>query len=64
MSSDSFVFHLLFEGFVVTKGMVEPTADTVVDLVLPWTAGSICNVLLPDLLTNVKLVVCLTQAVD
>jgi hypothetical protein len=51
--NDSFVFHLLFEGFVMTKGMVEPTADTVVDLVDPWTTGSICNVLLLDRPTSV-----------
>ena len=48
----------------MTIGMVEPTADTVVDLVLPLTTGSICKVLLPDLLTGVEVVVRLTQAVD
>ena len=62
--NDSFVLHLLFKGFVMTIGMVEPTAATVVDLVDPWTTGPICKVLLPDRPTSVKLVVCLTQAED
>jgi hypothetical protein len=61
---DCFIFHLLFKGFVVTIGMVEPTADAVVDLVLPRTTGSICKVLLPDLLTGVEVVVRPIQTVD
>ena len=61
---DSFILHILLEGFVMTLGMVEPTADAVVDFVLPLTTGSICKMLLLDFLTSVETVLRPTQTVD
>ena len=61
---DSFSLHILLEGFVMTLAMVEPTADAVVDRVLPLTTGSICEVFRLDLRTGVKAVLRPTQTVD
>ena len=61
---DSFSLHILLEGFVMTLGMVEPTADAVVDRVLPLTTGSIREVFRLDFRTGVKAILRLAQTVD
>ena len=61
---DSFIFHILLEGFVMTLGMVEPTADAVIDRVLPLTTGSICEVFRLDFRTGVKAILRLAQTID
>ena len=61
---DSFILHILLEGFVMTLGMVEPTADAVIDRVLPLTTGSICEVFRLDFRTGVKAILRLAQTVD
>ena len=61
---DSFELHLVLEGLVVTRGMVEPTADAVVDRVLPLTTGSICEVFRLDFRTGVKAILRLAQTID
>ena len=48
----------------MTLSVVEPTADAVVDFVLPLTTGSISKMLLLDLLTGVEFVLRLTQTFD
>ena len=48
----------------MTLGVVDSTAEAVVDTILPLTTGSICKMLLLDLLAGVEAVFRLTQAFD
>ena len=61
---DSFASHLLLKGLVMTLGVVDSTAEAIVDTILPLTTGSVCKMLLLDLLAGVEAVLCLTEAFD